>query len=390
MNKGTTIAFDNSGKVWKTRYSFVPTRYAYLDKKLLSCQGPNTGVIDGSLVWRHDEPTAEINKFYGEQFKSSLKTSFNKDLSANKLYKSLSIEGTTNLKGGENRFLGNSTSQKSNLRDAAVGKLNEKGGILYADLGRGVKNSNSNVGMIGVIRGVSRLFSSPENGLIHGYTYDPSLVKLDIDFLSSSFTSSSEFKILTRLDSLGQTSLGPGISDIGSASYDDLEVRFASPSNPDASPKGPNYLILKDLGYNEGGDLIGDFTGDGEVSSADLLELLGQFGNFDAAGSPFDLDGDGSVSVGDVLGFLQNFGDSGNFGEPSDGYLSALNAAIEQAQAEGKTLFAIIATPNKINGRDPKGQYADLFLDLGVDGSEDFELDVLNLNYEHTRLDHSS
>ena len=391
MNKGTTIAFDNSAKVWKTRYSFVPTRYAYLDKKLLSCQGPRGfGYDDKPLVWRHDEPSVGINKFYGEQFKSSLKTSFNKDLSANKLYKSLSVEGTTNLKGGENRFLGNSTSQKSHLRDATVGKLKEKGGILYADLGRGVKNSNSNVGMIGVIRGVSRLFSSPENGPIHGYTYDPSLIKLDIDFLSSSFTSSSEFKILTRLDSPGQTSLGSGISDIGSASYDGLEVRFASPSNPDASPKGPNYLILKDLGYNEGGDLIADFNGDGEVGVADLLELLIEFGTLDAEGSPFDLDGDGSVSVQDLLLYLNNFGDSGDFAEPSDGYLSALNAAIVEAQTEGRTLFAIIATPNKINGRDPKGQYADLFLDLGVDGSEDFELDVLNLNYEHTRLDHSS
>ena len=389
MNKGTTIAFDNTGKVWKTRYSFVPTRYAYLDKKLLSCSGPRGGGYDNKpLIWRHDEKTEKINNFYGEQFRSSLKTSFNKDLSANKLYKSLSLEGTTNLKGGANRFLANSTSQKSHLRDATVGKLKEKGGILYADLGRGRQNSNSKVEIVGTITGVSRLFSSPEDENIYGYSYDPSLIKLDVSFLSSSFSSSSEFKILIGVDEPGNSTLEGGFTNISGRSYDDLEAKFTSP--PSGASRGASYLILRDLTYTEGGEAFGDIDGDGEIGVSDLIELLGQFGDISNTDDLLsgDFNEDGVVNIADILMFLASFGQGDT--PPNYGFLLALQTLITVAQAQNQALFAFIATPNEINGRDPKGHYADLFLDLGVQGTEDFELDILNLNYEHTRLDHSS
>ena len=67
-----------------------------------------------------------------------------------------------------------------------------------------------------------------------------------------------------------------------------------------------------------------------------------------------------------------------------------LNSIIAASEATGNLVLAVMVTPNEVNGRDPKGQYADLFLNLGESGTEDFELDILNLNYEHTRLDHSS
>ena len=382
MNKGTTVAFDNTGKVWKTRYSFVPTRYAYLDKKLLSCQGYRGVAYDNSaLVWRHDEKSEGINKFYGEQFRSSLKSSFNKDLSANKLYKSLSLEGTTNLKGGVNRFLANSTTQKSHLRDASVGKLKEKGGILYADLGRGAKNSSSNVGVVGTIRGATALFSSPSDADKYGYSYDPNLIKLDVDFISSNFTSSSDFKILIGLDSPGRVSLQGQLAQVGGRSYDDISSELTSAGGV---AKGKDFLILKGLGAVTGENLLSDLNGDGQIGTADLNNLLSAYGGDGAA----DFNNDGAVTTADLLILLTEFGQSSVVG--TEGTLIILNAIIEAAAANGETPFAFIATPNKINGRDPKGQYADLFLNLGVYGSEDFELDVLNLNYEHTRLDHSS
>lgn len=382
MNKGTTVAFDNTGKVWKTRYSFVPTRYAYLDKKLLSCQGYRGVAYDNSaLVWRHDEKSEGINKFYGEQFRSSLKSSFNKDLSANKLYKSLSLEGTTNLKGGVNRFLANSTTQKSHLRDASVGKLKEKGGILYADLGRGAKNSSSNVGVVGTIRGATALFSSPSDADKYGYSYDPSLIKLDVDFISSNFTSSSDFKILIGLDSPGRVSLQGQLAQVGGKSYDDISSELTSAGGV---AKGKDFLILKGLTAVTEVNLLGDLNDDGQIGSGDLINLLSAYGGDGAA----DFDNDGVITATDLLTLLTQFGQPNVVG--TEGTLIILNAIIETAAANGETPFAFIATPNKINGRDPKGQYADLFLNLGVYGSEDFELDVLNLNYEHTRLDHSS
>jgi len=389
MNKGTTIAFDNTAKVWKTRYSFVPTRYAYLDKKLLSCKGSQDDYDNSALVYRHDAKEETINKFYGEQFRSALKTSFNKDLSANKLYKSLSLEGTTNLKGGENRFLANSTSQKSHLRDAAVGKLREKGGILYADLGRGVKNSNSNVGVVGVITGISSLFSSSSQADKFGYSYDPSLVKIDINFLSSNFISSSEFKFMVALDSPGNTGLSGDLAVVSGSSYGDIVGSFVSAGGVTKVPGG---LILRDPNYISPEEIVGDFNSDGLVQMQDLLELLASFGtdtDSDAWNPIFDLNNNGALEAQDLLLFLAEWGNSTSGGGQS-GYLAMLNSFITASQANGTTLFAFVVTPNEVNGRDPKGQYADLFLNLGVEGTEDFELDVLNLNYEHTRLDHSS
>jgi hypothetical protein len=76
--------------------------------------------------------------------------------------------------------------------------------------------------------------------------------------------------------------------------------------------------------------------------------------------------------------------------ETYTGYLDLLNAAISAANAAGYLILAVMVTPSDINGRSPKGQYADLFLNIGGAGNEDFELDIINLNYEHTRLDHSS
>ena len=384
MNIGKTIAFGNTSKVWKTRYSFIPTRYAYLDKKMVSCK-ERTGSEENVLVWKHDDSASEINNFYGEQFKSALHTSFNKDLSANKLYKSLSLEGTENVKGGSSRFLANSTSQPSQLRDAAVGKLKEKGGILYADLGRGAKNSNSNVNVVGVLKSASRLFSSEDDPDIYGYSYDPSLVKLKIDFLSGNFVSSSEFKILIASDSPGNTTLAEQMGSLSNTSFDSVEANFVSAGE---GSKFGGYLIVKDDNFFASQDsLLGDVDADGDVDVQDLLALLTNFG--DVGGNlEGDFNNDDSVQIADLLALLQGFGTSTTLG--NDGFLSALNTIISQAQAQGKTILAFILTPNNINGRDPKGQYADLFLNLGATGREDFELDILNLNYEPTRLDHSS
>jgi len=386
MNKGKTIAFDNTGKVWKTRYSFVPTRYAYLDKKLLSCQGYRGEAYDNSaLVWRHDDKHEGINKFYGEQFRSSLKSSFNKDLSANKLYKSLSLEGTSNLKGGINRFLANSTTQKSQLRDASVGKLKEKGGILYADLGRGAQNSSSNAGMIGTLKGATALFSDPSEADKYGYSYDPNLIKLDVDFLSPNFTSSSEFKILIGLDIPGRTTLQGVLAQVGVKSYEEISSELISAGG---MAKGKDFLILRGIAGTPNNQST-DINGNGIVDVNDLIQLLAQFSNF-AEGLTADFNVDGTVSTMDLLQLLSAFGGPGDGTGGTEGTVAIINTIINSAATSGETPFAFIVTPNKINGRDPKGQYADLFLNLGVWGSEDFELDVLNLNYEHTRLDHSS
>jgi hypothetical protein len=49
-----------------------------------------------------------------------------------------------------------------------------------------------------------------------------------------------------------------------------------------------------------------DVNGDGVISVADILELLGQFGC--TAGCTVDLNGDGSTNVQDILILLAAFG----------------------------------------------------------------------------------
>ena len=394
MNEGTTIAFGNSSKVWKTRYSFVPTRYAYLDKKLLSCENfYDSETQDSVIAWRHDEKARPINNFYGKQYKSALHTSFNKDLSANKLYKSLSLEATENVKGGDSLFLANSTSQPSQLRNASVGKLKEKGGILYADLGRGMKSTRSNIETVAIVRKATPLFLDEDDSSKYGYEYDPQLIKLEVDFISKNFNSSNEFKVLLNTSAeeaeAAQVEVAPA--------YNDINARFESPGG---FSKGSNFIIVKDTTNIVEETVITsfDFNNDGVIGTPDLLNFLSEFGT--VAGDPgfpslLDSDGDNVIATADLLAILSAFGNP-NY-EPTTetnvvfgGYANLLNQAISAMEANNNLVFAVIATPSEINGRDPKGQYADLVLNLGDTGVEDFELDVLNLNYEPTRLDHSS
>ena len=303
-----TIAFDNALKVWKTRYSFTPTNYAYLDKKMFTGRENN---IANELAWIHDTKGAPINNFYNIQYHSGLKASFNKDLSANKIYKSLSLEGTENLQGGTSKFLANNSSQKSQARDAAVGKLSEKGGILYANLGRNPKTTGSNLKLAGVVTGAEQIFTGANTGQTkYGFAYDSSLYLFKIDFINGFNLSSNLFDIhIGNATTSGMSQIIPSV----------FHQPNSEPNNK-SNAKLPNGLIVQ--------------------SETNLISV----------------------------------------------YIALLNT-----EAEAGTLnYVYVRTPNSVNGGDPKGQYADIELEFGTYGTEDFELDVLNLNYERTSLDHSS
>ena len=248
----------------------MPTRYAYLDKKLLSCENfYDSGAQENVIAWRHDEKARPINNFYGKQYKSALHTSFNKDLSANKLYKSLSLEGTENVKGGDSLFLANSTSQPSQLRNASVGKLKEKGGILYADLGRGMKSTRSNIETVAIVRKATPLFSDEDDSPKYGYEYDPQLIKLEVDFISKNFNSSNEFKVLLNTSAeeaeAAQVEVAPA--------YNAINARFESPGG---FSKGSNFIIVKDTTNTVEETVITNFdtNNDGIVQTQDLLDFI--------------------------------------------------------------------------------------------------------------------
>ena len=288
----------------------------------------------------------------------------------------------------------------------------------------------SNVEIIGVVRKATPLFTSSTSATKNGYNFDQTLLKLEMDFVSKNFNSSSEFKIVLKSSQdLGE--FNPNNEYDSLPTYNEISPRFTSPPTMDDGNgnqvhglfKGKDFLIVQDqdmvLEENEittiidqtttlvaNGSFVEQFdtNDDGEVGSADLLEFLVAYGQTNEVNESdtFDANEDGEIGSADLLDFLITFGEEEFVEETSPGtevttlttayigWINTLNALIETAAQAGTLIYAVMVTPNEVNGRDPKGQYADLFLNLGESGTEDFELDILNLNYEHTRLDHSS
>jgi len=134
----------------------------------------------------------------------------------------------------------------------------------------------------------------------------------------------------------------------------------------------------------------GDLNNDGSVGSADLLLLLASFGQ-EGGPEQGDLDGDGLVVVNDLLSMLTAFGTTYDSEERNKlrsasnditGYVTAMNAIISAASP----LIVYAITPENVNGEAARGNYADVSLTFP---GADFELDIVNLDYEPTQLDHS-
>ena len=392
-----TIAFDNGGETWKTRYSFNPTNYAYIDKKLVTAR-QNQG--NNELCWLHDQRSRPMNNFYNTQYKSSLKASFNDNVHNNKLYKSLSLEGTGNLRGGQSRFLANHSSQRSQARDAHVGKLRERGGILYAPLGRNKYISGRNVKLAGVITGIEPLFDDTyeagdvrygwSRSAVHDLAIVPQANKylLKIDFVPGFSLESNRVKILFgNATSASGFTVGPPqqirgstpstISDTEDFSYvsGDNET-FESLNAPLVSIYTKGSSASASYTYNEYNPNAPAFFTEGANHPEDRNQFL--------AKSSVE-SGMTKTPEGLVVSINNNLIHGSGAASLADLFITSIN---NDAQ-NGLHLFAYAVTPGYINGSDPKGQYADIDLQLGKHGYEDFELDVLNLNYEPTGLDHS-
>jgi hypothetical protein len=359
-----TIAFDNAADLWKTRYSFAPTNYSYIDKKLITGR-QNQG--DNELFWLHDQRSRPMNNFYNTQYKSSLKASFNDNAHNNKLYKSLSLEGTGNLRGGQSRFLANNSSQRSQARDAHIGKLRERGGILYAPLGRNKYISGRNVKIAGVITGIEPLFGADyETGdTKYGWGIDGiTKYHLKVDFVPGFSLESHAFKVLFGNE--GSSTTPP--QQIMGSSEDGNNETWEALSSPLISVSPAST----------------DLSGAPGISGSLAADTLEQ--NHPEDRNQFLLKSATSLGMSKTPeGLIVSL----NPDAIPDGFEQLTIDSINSDAQNGVYLFAYVVTPGFVSGSDPKGQYADIDLQLGKHGYEDFELDVLNLNYEPTGLDHS-
>jgi hypothetical protein len=320
-NHNATIAFDNKKHSWKTRYSFLSNCYAYLDKMLFS--SPKESILSASTLWAHG--IGDINNnFYNQGYTSSIAVTFNAHaskgfgaaspkVSSNKIYKSFSLEGTTNI-SGDNIFKVNNSSQPSQLKTTDIGPLEEKGGILYGHIGREQKVTASNVKAIGRIEEVVE--ANAVEGLLTAldgtsvvYSGEGTLWAFRVNVQGGFLPTSTYAKLIKSSDVSGDSVLLP---------------------------------------YYSGGTLNANFE-DPNIS----------FESYQSFGSLFSVAGELGIP------FYKN------------GYflIERLEGDISYVDSGGNEyLYAI--TPSSVNGDSPKGQYADAVVTLGSEDFELFALNV--------------
>lgn len=460
-----TYAFKNKKNFWSTKYSFDSPRYVSFDRTFYSFK--NIG------MWKHGpHADAEKTSYYGEDPAGSrLSFSFNENVSANKIYKNFSLEGSFNQEPTA-AFIANNSSKGSQKTIASIRNFVEKGAHLHAQVGRSPNLTRANFQPVGVLKRIHQVYfpevTAPgmwnegtlldaiqggvENiipyNLDNGIADHNALTKetsrycfLEMSFFPGYKPSASETKYLMAnanatglfgnsvADKLfsqvnapfnsyqGQCAkaMNKALGDFRGKSYSDGNVQY---NNQGFSVNGKSraeglvvYVDQLNSFSPEGTYRKADFDQDGAVTTIDLLLFLTAYGAEDVQGTsnePFDLaggddysagtitdisgevqeavynSGDGNISTADLLEFLTQFGlETQNSGEISvDGVVDILNATLDIP--DNPTIIYAV-TPGAIDGESARGTYADVTLTL----KGDFELDVVNLEYQPTNLDHS-
>ena len=143
--EATTIAFNTKTGDWSTRYSFLSNCYGFLNKLFFS----NFETESAFVPWLHNSDKASRTQYYSKTYGSGISVTFNDNVSTNKIYKSFSLEGTSNITG-ENYFVVNTDNSPD--KRYSLGKLKDKGGILYGHIGQAQNMmAGGNLELVGVI-----------------------------------------------------------------------------------------------------------------------------------------------------------------------------------------------------------------------------------------------
>lgn len=185
---GVTFAFSHRDKVWKTRYSFTPTCYGYVDNKMLSTNGrynSNTNNLLSDGFWIHDTNNAH-NNFYGYQFDMSVAFVSNYNPSSVKLFKSMSIETNSNTWSAIVTTNSNpSGSNQSEAQRATIDLFERKEGNSYANIPRSEINSTENMSLLcatnGYIAGNLPIGTAQSEGILPYSVLGSDEIPWDID-----------------------------------------------------------------------------------------------------------------------------------------------------------------------------------------------------------------
>lgn len=441
-----TFAFKNNNKYWVTRYSFQPNNYSRINRDFFT---PNLTTINTPQgvqnqyyprLWRHTPDSAKCT-YYDEVYPSSISFTFNENASANKIYKNLSIEGSlSNDQITSVQFRANDTKNPTQLRPTNIFNFTEKGPSLHANIGRKTQVSRANVKPIGILRGAYQIYYPHFQGLNlyagkflsdvlndedslatleaagQGYLNNQynavssvngaagsNRIFLHVDFFSNYQASSARTKYTldpsASLEEQGSfnsvsapfQSYGFGIDNSPNrvtlrkttkvwsddTAYTDTNVEASGPASTSGRLSLDGLFVVFPGDQSSPLTALADFDQDGVVTIQDLLTFIGGYGQGVPYQELLDLNQDGQITIGDLLLFL------GAFGEEAANifnFLAAINAVAFNSPI---TLYAV--TPGGIDGEAARGNYADVTVNL----NGNFELDIVNLDYEPTTLDHS-
>lgn len=336
-----TFALSNKGGFWKTRYSFTPCQYSTINKYMysfpLQVTSSPTDNTAKTLPYLHSYGS-DICKWYGTQSISAISLTFNDGVSANKMYRSLSIEGTNNLT--PTAFLSVNNSRSANqVKNTTAVNFREKGGILYSGLSGSQLRSNKSITTLGTIRSTDAV----------AYTGGRLRLLLDMDWVRGA--KAKIFGGLTQTTALFTVDYNNG----GALTKFTYPSGVGSPASIANWQAGDTTILNTSVGTTENANFIGPR---GFLVSLDFNDLFEE-GLINAVPA--------NISEASAA-LVQAGGDTWGFG----------------ALGNGITLVAL--TPDNVNGAKPQGQYADMTVSLGTN---DYEVYAFNAYYEPNRLDHS-
>ena len=355
-----TFAFSNKGNFWKTRYSFTPSHYSHVNKYLYSY--PMQVVTDDLNTAATPIPYlhhygSDIYNWYGTQSTSAVAFTFNDNVSTNKMYRSLSIEGTDNVNGAAQLIINNSRSGNQ-VKTTSSLNFRDKGGVLYSALEGSQQRSNKNIVTLGTIINTDVITGS--------YDAEAGTITLALQFdwfrgakakLYNSNTQTTALFTVNQgvITKFGfESELGDGAT-VATANWQDADTTLLNTDVkiPVYDDETTEYSLVD--GSNFGGR--DTFYVNINLSEAGLEAL------------PEDEDTAIETIIDQMVSAWGN-----QSGEEEDPY------------NDGYGVRVVAMTPDNVNGAKPQGQYADMVLTLGFD---DYEIYAFNAYYEPNTLDHS-
>ena len=260
----TTIAYSHKGGYWKTKYSFFACFMRSVGRKFFSSasigatalpEAASRGLNEEqkstieSLIWKHNskDDTKRTN-FYGTAVNSGISVAFNDKVSSNKIYKSISLEGSNNIaKDSLNTFVVNSDNNPN--KQFSIGPVKDKGGMLYGHIGlSNLIAAGSNVRVLGTFQ-----LSASAPGFVPGGASGNAVAirinsETNIPVTKSSVTGNSKYFFVLESGaaySIDGKPINFGDADISSASYKD--DKFGLPYDLDFSLANgsPAFILFR-------------------------------------------------------------------------------------------------------------------------------------------------